>query len=173
MASKLTLAVNGRAAEVEVDVESQDGSVRVRLADPAKPEAGRWYTAEMLRTNQHGLYSLLLGGRSYEIFARERPGGLEILVGNQVYSVDTDQRRGRAAGPEQTGAWTLQSPMSGQVVEIRVAVGDTVQSGQALVVIESMKMNNEMAATRSGTVDAIQVSPGDRVEKGRPLVSLA
>jgi biotin carboxyl carrier protein len=163
MASKLTLRVNERTAEVEV--ESLNGTVRVRLGD-------RWYTAELLRTNQYGLYSLLLGGRSYEIFARERPGGLEVLVGNQVYSVDTDQKHARGAVPEQTGAWTLHSPMSGQVVEVRVAVGDAVQSGQPLVVIESMKMNNELTSTRSGTVETIHVAIGDRVEKGRPLVSL-
>ena len=65
------------------------------------------------------------------------------------------------------------SEIAGVVFSVDVAVGDKVEAEQALCVIESMKMNNEMAATRPGTVDTVHVSPGDRVEKGRPLVSLA
>ena len=165
MATTLALTVNGRAAEVEVVAE--DGEVRVRLGD-------RWHTAQLERTNQSGLYSLLIGGRSWEIFARERQGGFELLLGNRVYDVEVGRRRGPEAAEEAVGGvWTLTSPLSGQVMEVRVQNGDPVQAGQPLVVVESMKMNNELTALRGGTVTDVQVTPGERVERGRTLLRIA
>lgn len=162
MATKLALTVDGRTAEVEVVAEG--GRLRVGFAD-------RWFEAELERTNQHGLYSLLIGGRSWEIFVRERPGGFELLLGNRVYTVGVGRGRAAAAGDEEiSGAWTLASPMTGQVIEVRVKNGDDVVAGQTLAVIESMKMNNELTAARAGTVTDLQVGPGDRVERGRTLL---
>lgn len=163
MAGTLALTVNGRAGEVEV-VE-QDGVFRVRLGD-------RWHTAELLKTNRNGLYSLLIDGRSWELFARERPGGFDLLLGNHVYDVDVGRPR-RADAAEVSGAWTLVSPLSGLVAEVRIQQGDTVQAGQPLLVIESMKMNNELVAARAGTVTEVHVAPGERVERGRTLLHIA
>lgn len=165
MASKLAVSVNGRAAEVEI--ESTDGGLRVRMGEG-------WFPVELERTNRAGLYSLMIGGRSYELFARDRPGGFEVLVQNRVYDVAVGRTRageGGATGAE--GAWTLLSPMSGLVTEVRVAVGDDVQAGQPLLVVESMKMNNELTAARAGTVSEALVSAGERVEKGKPLLRIA
>lgn len=162
MAGKLTLTVADRVEEVEVLQEG--GALTVRLGD-------RVYVAELLRTNQSGLYSLLIDGRSWEVFASERPSGLELLIGNRVYEIEVGRgRAGRAATPDALGAWSLVSPMAGQVVEVRVQEGDTVEAGQPLVVVESMKMNNELTAVRGGTVRDVQVRPGERVEKGRVLI---
>ena len=164
MASTLALTVNGRAAEVEILAEN--GEVRVRLGD-------RWHTAQLERTNQSGLYSLLLGGRSWEIFARERPCGFELLLGNRVYDVEVGRRRGADASEEAVGdVWPLTSPLSGQIAEVRVQNGDAVQAGQTLVVVESMKMNNELSAGRAGTVTDLHVTAGERVERGRTLLRI-
>ena len=163
MAHVLALTVDGRPAEVELVVE--DGELRVRLGD-------RWHTAQLEKLNQSGLYWLLVDGHSWEIFVRERPGGFELLLGNRVYEIDVGRKRGEEPAAEATGAWTLVSPMAGQLVELRVAAGDTVESGQCLVLIESMKMNNELTAARSGTVSEVLVSAGERVERGRPLLRI-
>ena len=163
MGSELALTVNGRAVAVEVATE--DGRLRVRLGD-------RWHTAELERSNQSGLYSLLIDGRSYEIFARERPGGFELLLGNRVYTVEIGRRRTEEATPAITGIWTLTSPMSGIVAEVRVTTGASVQAGQTLVVVESMKMNNELAAARAGTVTDVEVRAGQRVDRGQPLLRI-
>ena len=170
MATELALTVNGRAATVEVMAE--DGELRVRLDDPGQPGQAPWRTAQIERTNQSGLYSLLIGGRSYELFVRERPGGFQLLIGNRVYEVDVGRRRGEEAAPAVAGTWTLLSPMSGIISEVRVANGDAVQAGQAVIVVESMKMNNELTAARGGTVSDVQVSPGQRVEKGQTLLQI-
>lgn len=161
MAGKLALSIDGRTEELEVAGEA--GALRVRLGD-------HWHAVELQPTNQSGLYSLLIDGRSWEVFARERPGGYELLIGNRVYDVDVGRGR-RAAEPEGvTGVWTLVSPMAGQVIEVRVADGDQVEAGQTLAVVESMKMNNELTAARAGTVQGVQVRPGERVEKGRVVL---
>ncbi|MGD9894824.1 MAG: acetyl-CoA carboxylase biotin carboxyl carrier protein subunit [Dehalococcoidia bacterium] len=165
MARKLALKVDDRREEVEV--EEADGVLRVRLGD-------RWHTTELQRTNRLGLYSLIIDGRSWELFARDRSGGFELLLGNRLYDVAVGSG-GRTADVEEevTGVWSLQSPMSGQVVEVRVAAGDAVEAGQTLVVVESMKMNNELTAARAGTVSEVQVNPGDRVERGRLLLRVS
>ena len=162
MAGKLALSVYGRPAEVEVNAEV--GELRVRIGEMR-------HTTELLLTNRTGLYSLLIDDRSWEIFARERPGGYELLIGNRVYQVDVGRgRRAPASEEEVAGVWTLTSPMSGQLLEVRVRDGDNVEAGQTLVVIESMKMNNELTAARAGTVSGVQVAPGERVERGRVLL---
>jgi acetyl/propionyl-CoA carboxylase alpha subunit len=164
MAGTLALTVNGRAGEVEV--QEHGGVTRVRLGD-------HWHTAELLKTNRSGLYSLLIDGRSWELFARERPGGFDLLLGNHVYEVTVGRPRRADAVDETSGAWTLVSPLSGLVTEVRVRQGDSVQAGQPLLVVESMKMNNELSAVRAGTVTEVHVTPGERVERGRLLLQIA
>jgi biotin carboxyl carrier protein len=72
-----------------------------------------------------------------------------------------------------SGPAPLKAPMPGLVVRIAVAVGDTVSAGQALVVVEAMKMENELRAASGGVVTAIRAIEGTAVEKGAVLVELA
>ncbi|MGH2587240.1 MAG: acetyl-CoA carboxylase biotin carboxyl carrier protein subunit, partial [Dehalococcoidia bacterium] len=162
---KVSLMVDDRMAEAEIIAEN--GVLRVRLDDD-------WHIAELERSNRSGLYSLIVDGRSWEIFARERPGGFELLLGNRVYDVTVGTgRRAPQAEEGVTGVWTLTSPMSGQVVEVRVQSGEAVEAGQTLVVVESMKMNNELTAARAGAVTDLQVTPGERVERGRVMLRVS
>ncbi|MER3421314.1 MAG: acetyl-CoA carboxylase biotin carboxyl carrier protein subunit, partial [Chloroflexota bacterium] len=64
------------------------------------------------------------------------------------------------------------SPLAGIVVEVRVAPGEEVRASQVLLVIESMKMNNELTAARAGRVTRVAVRPGERVERGAPLIQI-
>ena len=75
-----------------------------------------------------------------------------------------------AGGPTRGGV--LKAPMPGLVVRIQVAVGDTVEAGQGLVVLEAMKMENELKAPAAGTVTAISAVPGHAVEKGAILLQI-
>jgi biotin carboxyl carrier protein len=76
-------------------------------------------------------------------------------------------KAGGAAGPA-----PLKAPMPGLIVRVNVAVGDAVQAGQGLVVMEAMKMENELRATAAGIVKTIHATPGTAVEKGTLLVEL-
>jgi pyruvate carboxylase subunit B len=77
----------------------------------------------------------------------------------------------RASAP--TGPAPLMAPMPGLIVRVAVAVGDEVAAGQGLVVMEAMKMENELRAAAAGTVKAVHAVPGQAVEKGALLVELA
>ena len=75
-----------------------------------------------------------------------------------------------SAGP--AGPKPLAAPMPGLIVRVNVQIGDTVQAGQGLVVMEAMKMENELRAQAAGRVKSVLVSPGTAVEKGATLIEL-
>ena len=77
-----------------------------------------------------------------------------------------------AAASKSTGPAPVLAPMPGMIVRVSIAVGDQVQAGQGLVVMEAMKMENELRASASGRVKSILASPGTAVEKGTLLVEL-
>jgi pyruvate carboxylase subunit B len=105
-----------------------------------------------------GRYTLWLDGFRYEVEALdERTRAIRELSG-------------ASAGP--SGPAPLVAPMPGMIVRVAVQVGDTVQTGQGLVVMEAMKMENELRATAAGTVKAVLAQPGTAVEKGAILLEL-
>lgn len=75
-----------------------------------------------------------------------------------------------AESSKSTGPAALVAPMPGLIVRVNVAAGDAVQSGQGLIVMEAMKMENELRATAAGKVKTVLVEPGKAVEKGAVLV---
>ena len=86
-----------------------------------------------------------------------------------------DPRRKLAASatrPAQTGPLSIRSPMPGKVVKVLVRVGDQVKAGQGLIVVEAMKMENELRAPRDGRVKEVPVREGQAVEAGQPLAVL-
>lgn len=157
--------------EHELEVEEHDGRFRVRLGD-------RWYPVELERVAETARYSLLLDRRPYDVFAEESPHGYHVVIGSQLFAITTPGpvRGRRGGGPAdveattEAGEWVLTSPMSGAVQEILVQVDDEVESGQVVMVIEAMKMQNDLHARRAGTVKAIYVTVGQRVEQGTPLL---
>lgn len=105
-----------------------------------------------------GLYTIWLDGFRFEVEALdERARAIRELSG-------------ASAGP--SGPAPLKAPMPGLIVRVNVQVGDTVQAGQGLVVMEAMKMENELRAQAAGKVRSIVVSPGTVVEKGALLIEL-
>ena len=105
-----------------------------------------------------GRYTLWLDGFRYEVEALdERSRAIRELSG-------------ASAGP--SGPAPLVAPMPGMIVRVAVQVGDQVQAGQGLVVMEAMKMENELRATSAGTVKAVLAQAGTAVEKGAVLLEL-
>lgn len=77
------------------------------------------------------------------------------------------------SGPVPAGASSVKSPMPGTILGIKVAPGQAVKKGQVLVILEAMKMENEICATGDGTVAAVRVQVGQSVNTGDPLVDMA
>ena len=78
-----------------------------------------------------------------------------------------------AAAPVAAGAGDVTAPMPGNVLDVLVKVGDTVSAGQTVVILEAMKMENEIVATEDGVVASINCSEGQAVESGQILATLS
>jgi pyruvate carboxylase subunit B len=121
-----------------------------------------------------------IGTHVYRVVAQKRQGKGRYTLWIDGYRFETEalDERTRAirdlsaasAGP--VGPAPIVAPMPGLIVRVSVKVGDTVAAGQGIVVMEAMKMENELRATAAGTVRSIEVSPGTAVEKGALLVAL-
>jgi biotin carboxyl carrier protein len=123
-------------------------------------------------------YSLLVGGDSYEINLYQDNGFWEVLLRGKQFSVrveDDRERRLRMAAGESSllkTAVTVQAPMPGLVIDIPVEEGKHVEEGEVLIILESMKMQNELRAPRPGTIVKIQISLNDNVERKQTLMIL-
>ncbi|HYT72409.1 MAG TPA: acetyl-CoA carboxylase biotin carboxyl carrier protein subunit [Gemmatimonadales bacterium] len=127
------------------------------------------------------LYHLLLAGESWTVAAQPLEGMGRWALGvvgerAEVEVVDERTRQiqaltGRRPAPDRGG--TVMAPMPGLVVRVEVSSGQRVEAGARLVVIEAMKMENELRAPRTAVVSAVHVTVGQAVEKGTPLVTLA
>ncbi len=110
------------------------------------------------RGAQRGQYTLWVGGHRFDVEALdERARAIRELAG---------------AAAAATGPAPLVAPMPGLIVRVNVQPGDTVQPGQGLVVMEAMKMENELRAQSAGVVARVHVAPGTAVEKGALLLDL-
>ncbi len=125
---------------------------------------------------------LRLGDAVYEILTDrgEQRGSYTVsLRGVQLAAEALDERaralrslRGKGAAAASVGPEVLRAPMPGLVSRVLVGQGDTVAVGDALVVIEAMKMENELRAKSAGRVRSVRVTPGTAVEKGAVLIEL-
>ena len=123
--------------------------------------------------------SLRLDGASHHLVARRGPPGFwELHVRGRRFEVEVVDERAQAIR-EMTGVTAAASgpkpviaPMPGLVVKVEVAEGDAVEPGQGVVIVEAMKMENELRAQGSGVVTKVHVREGQTVEKGQLLVDL-
>jgi biotin carboxyl carrier protein len=124
-------------------------------------------------------YSLLLNHVSNQSFVEGGQGGqFQVLLKGQLYQVEVrDERsvrlaRGPAGFVPDSGEIGIQAPMPGLIVKAPVTAGELVREGEVLIILESMKMDNELCAPRDGTVARVHVEEGDSVEGGQVLVTL-
>jgi len=118
--------------------------------------------------------SVLVGDDAFEV-KRERSlqGELHLVIGSARYAVDVQDPRSlrtrRAAGGGEAGPQKITAPMPGKIVRVMVAVGDKVKAGQGVIVMEAMKMQNEMKSPKDGRVQKILTSEGSTVNPGDTL----
>ena len=161
---KYIVSIAGREIEVEVDGDlvTVEGTTRTTSlrAIPGTPTRqllidGR-PTALTMRSSGRGQWSLEVGGDRWDV---------------EVVDERTRHIRTLTAGVERPrGPVTLRAPMPGLVLRILAEPGQEVAAGTGLVVLEAMKMENELKSPAAGTVGAIRVQPGQAVEKGQVLV---
>lgn len=124
------------------------------------------------------VFSLILDGKSYESYVYQNEDEWEVLLRGRQYQVkveDEREKRLKAAaggGVAEGGEFHLKAPMPGLVVTIPVAEGQEVKKGQVLIILESMKMQNELKSPRDGMVERVRVKAGESVEQKQTLLSI-
>jgi biotin carboxyl carrier protein len=129
----------------------------------------------LVQQPEPGVYSVLIDGRSYEARVEPSEGRVFVWINGRRFDVEVrDPRRWSAGkrGLRAEGRENLTAPMPGKVVRVLVALGDVVEPGQGVVVVEAMKMQNEMKASRAGRVFAIPVREGATVSAGEILATI-
>jgi biotin carboxyl carrier protein len=128
-----------------------------------------------VREVEPGVFSVLLDGESFEVRVVPFREGLRAEARGVSVTVEVqDPRNGgrRADAARGSGRQSVSAPMPGKVIRLLVQEGDTVETGQGLVVVEAMKMQNEMKALRPGRVVEVPVRDGETVGAGDTLVVL-
>ena len=139
---------------------------------------GKVYEVDFESVSGQPVYSLIVDGKSHESYVAPGEQDWQVLLRGRLYPVsveDERERRLRAAagsGVAETGEFLLKAPMPGLVVTINVEEGQEIQKGQVLLILESMKMQNELKAPRDGKVNRIKVKPGESVEQRQTLLSV-
>ncbi|MBI2083355.1 MAG: biotin/lipoyl-binding protein [Deltaproteobacteria bacterium] len=117
-----------------------------------------------------GHYSILVDGHSYEVFVREKNGGYQVDLKGHLIEVLPVGELGKGPSVAAVQSGKVKSPMPGRVIGIKVTEGDVVKQGDGLIVVEAMKMENELASPKAGKVSKIVVKVGQTVEAGQELV---
>jgi biotin carboxyl carrier protein len=119
-------------------------------------------------------YSLIVDNRSFEVEVDVKEDEYRVLVDGRNYHIDLiDERRvrlgGLQSGIQLQGRQNVSVPMPGKIIAVLVSEGDTVEKGQGLVIVEAMKMENEVRCPINGEVKEVRVKTGDAVEAGAVL----
>ncbi len=164
------VSVDGQPFEVEITARA--GLPEVRLMTPGDA-TGRVVDAELVTRGQ--IHSVRVGGALYELTLDRAAPEYDVTVNGRrgVARVESAKQRAmanmRGSGADANDG-TLCSPMPGKVVKLLAKVGDEIEAGVPLAVVEAMKMENELLAPRTGVVREVRVAVGDAVEGGAPLL---
>ena len=125
---------------------------------------------------QAGTLSILIDGKSFEVKQEVTTAGTNIVLGSQRFAVMVrDPRSLRSRGTADAGSQgprKIKAPMPGKVVRIMVDVGSAVEAGQAVIVIEAMKMQNELKSPKAGVLKKLSIAEGAAVEAGQILAEI-
>jgi biotin carboxyl carrier protein len=164
---KFEIEAAGRSREVAIERLNESGTFRI-VVD------GEAHEVDVRQTDLGLSLLFLAGGRSLDAAATPRPAGewliqlphvdVAVVVDGQRHARNNQPRAGGA------GAQRVTAPMPGRVLRVLVKVGDVVAHRQGLVVVEAMKMENELTAPKAGTVTEVVIAEGASVEAGRLLV---
>jgi biotin carboxyl carrier protein len=157
--------MNGAKKRI-VELEKQGASYRILVN-------GRLMAADAVQVSAHAI-SILLAGQSFEIQISSAPEGkLKLQTGAHEFTAEVQDPRawqGRKQGAlEAQGRQQITAPMPGKVIRILVKAGDEVQAGQGILVIEAMKMQNELRSPKGGKLERVLASEGQNVSAGEIL----
>ena len=158
-------------------VNNKDYSIEI-INDHQINLDGQIYEIDFESVADQPVFSLIIAGKSYEAYVYPDDDDYQVLLQGHSFTVkvvDEREKRLRAAAGSlisESSEFHLKSPMPGMVIAIPIVEGQAVIKGQVLVILESMKMQNELRSPRDGTLARVRVKPGDRVEQRQTLLSV-
>jgi len=164
---KLAIELGGKMRAVEIGLDAARANGRMSFTVD-----GRAVEADAIEVAP-GVYSILIEGASFEVRVEPNVSGVRITIGGNEYAArirDPRQwRRNRGAAIEAEGSQRVIAPMPGKVVRLLVKAGEAVEAGKGILVVEAMKMQNEVRSPKSGKVERILVKEGQAVSAGEAL----
>jgi biotin carboxyl carrier protein len=168
----------------EVQLASSNSEMKARVIELERHTSGWHVTLDGSPVDVDAVeiapntISILLGGQSFEISVTPSPGGkLKLHAGSHEFTAEVIDPRawsGRRHGAvEAEGRQQILAPMPGKVVRILVKEGDRVEAGQGLLVVEAMKMQNEIRSPKSGIIERVLAREGQPVNPGEILCIVA
>lgn len=149
-----------------INIKEENGHYVVTIDD------GKPIHADLIKTNRE--YNLLINGRSFRVALATSNKKFEIQLDGNLFELelvsDLQKARRKLHGEELTGAGTIVAKMPGKIIKILAKVGDEVHDGQSIIIMEAMKMENELKSLAKGTIKEIRVKEGDSVDAGTLLV---
>ena len=169
--------ITGTENQQEITIDSQSLSVDWRQLAPLAADAKG-------KIAIGGSFSLLIAGKSYEVYAREisKPdtdgSWYEVVVEGQRFEVHVEDEREKALSgsiksAHEGGEAIVRAPMPGLVLGIPFEEGTKVERGQTVAILEAMKMENDLASPIAGTIKEVKVAKGQTVNQGDALVIVA
>ena len=163
---KYNLLFNGTPCIAELTRSADEPSHVVAAIDGRQVEADAAQISDCV-------YSILLGGRSLEVCVEALADGLLLHTAGREYRVEIvdprSWRRIRRGGIDLAGSQQISAPMAGKIVRVLVSPGQQVEAGQGLLVVEAMKMQNEIRSTKTGKVERLLAKDGQAVTAGEVL----
>ncbi len=161
-------------------VETQDCSYQIQIEHDGEIIVdGKTHTVDLRSIDNEVLYSLIVDGQSYEVFVDWSEGTFYVMLEGERHAIRVEDERvrmltrlGGKAQPKPDEV-LVKAPMPGLVVKILADAGTEVKTGDALLILEAMKMENEIRAPQPGTIKAIRITPGRKVEKDEVLAVIA
>ena len=158
---KLQVEIDGKKRQVELTQASER---------PVWTIDGQRLEADAIAVSS-GVYSILINGKSFEVRTERLGAELRATTSGREFRIvvqdEREWRRKRGSAVEAEGRQQVLAPMPGKIVRVLVKTGDAVRAGQGLLVVEAMKMQNEIRAPKSGTIDRLGVVEGQTVNAGQ------
>jgi biotin carboxyl carrier protein len=163
-----------RSFEVLIDGWRETIAIRISEGRPQVRLCNEPVNLDVVRISEN-VYSLILDGRSHHVVVTAGNNSLWVIVNGarffQAVILDPKELRNQGPGLKTSdGPSAVLAPMPGKIVRLLVAVGESVQEGQGVVVIEAMKMQNELRALKAGIIERISVVENQTVNAGDSLV---
>ncbi len=170
------LTLNGKERRAKIE-EAGPGRYRIEIDGEAFYVSARHTEGRIYSIIQgEGTEGPVQGGKSFEADVEVAPDAVRVAIEGEAFEIGAiDERRKRmraAAGAGVTSGGEIHSPMPGKLVKVLAPVGTAVKRGQGVVVVEAMKMENELGSPKDGVVKAISVAEGQPVEGGALLATI-